>query len=65
MDGRQARERAYLLRLWQEAEGTPWRASLLVAETGARRAFGSLENLFVFLQTLTRPDAAGEEGEEA
>jgi hypothetical protein len=65
MDGRHARERAYLLRLWQEGEGAPWRASLLVAETGARRAFGSLESLFAFLQALTGPDAAREEGEDA
>src|SRR5438270_3914289 len=42
MEERQAREQAYLLRLWQEDEGALWRASLLVTETGARRAFGSL-----------------------
>ena len=65
MEGRRPRERAYLLRLWQEAEGAPWRASLLIAETGTRRAFGSLESLLAFLQALTGPDAAGEGGEDA
>ena len=61
MEERHAREQAYLLRLWQEDEGALWRASLLVTETGARRAFGSLESLFAFLQALTRPDISREE----
>jgi hypothetical protein len=65
MEERHTRERAYLLRLWQEGENAPWRASLLVTETGARRAFGSLESLFAFLRALTRVDAADEEVEHA
>jgi aminoglycoside phosphotransferase (APT) family kinase protein len=65
MEEQHARERAYLLRLWREGEDMPWRASLLVTETGARRAFGSLESLFAFLRALTRADAADAEEEHA
>ncbi len=43
---------AYLLRLWQAREGgsTVWRASLESPQTGERRGFASLADLFTFLE---------------
>jgi hypothetical protein len=43
---------AYLLRLWQVEEGgnTVWRASLESPQTGERRGFASLADLFAFLE---------------
>lgn len=43
---------AYLLRLWQaEAEeGAPWRASVESPQTGERRGFSSLAELWAFLE---------------
>jgi hypothetical protein len=43
---------AYLLRLWREKGGgtTQWRASLQHPHSGERVGFGSLEELFEFLQ---------------
>lgn len=46
---------SYLLRLWREGdEGRPvWRASLKSSRTGEKVGFGSLEELFEFLQRET------------
>ena len=43
---------AYLLRLWQagERDDAPWRASLESPETGERRGFAGLAELFAFLE---------------
>jgi hypothetical protein len=43
---------AYLLRLWQatEGDGAPWRASVESPQTGERRGFASLTELFTFLE---------------
>jgi hypothetical protein len=43
---------AYLLRLWQvEAEeDAPWRASVESPQTGERRGFASLSELWTFLE---------------
>jgi len=52
---------AYLLRVWQVADGEVllWRASLEAAGTGERRGFGSLQELCRWLE-----DQALEPGEE-
>jgi hypothetical protein len=44
---------AYLLRLWQvnDGEATAWRASLESPQTGERRGFASLADLFTFLES--------------
>lgn len=60
---------AYLLRLWQAGEGeTPtWRASLESPQNHERRAFDTLEALFIFLNTKTIntcPHAADNPGRE-
>jgi hypothetical protein len=46
---------SYLLRLWREGgEGRAvWRASLKSSRTGEKVGFGSLEELFEFLQRET------------
>jgi hypothetical protein len=46
---------AYLLRMWQveERENAPWRASLESPQTGERRGFASLVDLFSFLEKET------------
>jgi hypothetical protein len=56
---------SYLLRLWQaqSQEGLVWRASLEQANTGERRGFASLADLYAFLEQVTasanedRPDS--------
>ncbi len=62
---------AYLLRLWQveEGENAPWRASLESPQTGERRGFAGLADLFTFLekeacQVVQEPPApnTGEKG---
>lgn len=46
---------AYLLRLWRASEGgkVTWRASLESTQTRERKGFGSLDDLFDFLQQQT------------
>lgn len=43
---------SYLLRLWQERNGShlQWRASLQSAQTGEKYHFASLEALFAFIR---------------
>lgn len=64
MDQQQTTALSYLLRLWPAgAAGQPvWRASLEHVQTGERRGFANLEQLFVFLMEQTEhggeaPDA--------
>jgi hypothetical protein len=69
----QRRYLSYLLRLWQESSGDPplWRASLESPQTGERRGFASLAELFTFLETEVRqvvqdrpvPSTPGEGGD--
>jgi hypothetical protein len=51
------RYRAFLLRLWQESPGQPWRASLQDAGTDERHGFPDLDQLLDFLHTQTGPKA--------
>lgn len=46
---------SYLLRLWRESdeERPIWRASLKSSRTGEKVGFGSLDELFAFLQRET------------
>ena len=61
---------AYLLRLWQAEEGedAPWRASLESPQTGERRGFAGLAELFAFLEGVCQaapgrsPSGTGEKG---
>lgn len=50
---------SYLLRLWQTSDGgvQVWRASLDSPGTRARQGFASLETLFEFLESQTRPQS--------
>jgi len=43
------RYRSYLLRLWHEGPGAPWRAHVHCVQTGAERRFAGLAELFEFL----------------
>jgi hypothetical protein len=48
--------RSYLLRLWRDHPGAPWRATLIdVVQPEEQRHFAALEALFVFLATQTVP----------
>jgi hypothetical protein len=46
-DGRHSQ--VYLLRLWREAAGTPWRLSLRQASGGEAIGFADLDDLVIFL----------------
>lgn len=43
----------YVLRLWQEAADTPWRAMLRPAGGGERLVFSDIEHLAIFLLCVT------------
>jgi len=49
------RYRSYLVRLWREAPGDPWRCQVRCVGRGRERRFAGLAELFEFLVT----DAAG------
>ena len=53
------RSQVYLLRLWREATGAPWRLSLREASDGEAIGFADLDDLVVF---LLRAMASKEEG---
>jgi hypothetical protein len=56
------RYRSYLLRLWREAPGEPWRCQVHCVGSGQERRFPGLDRLFDFLETdlsdVTRPGEA-------
>lgn len=53
---------AYLLRLWRVVEAREtWRVSLEDAHTHELRGFGSLEELFRFLEAQALPAGSGAE----
>jgi hypothetical protein len=45
-----SRYQAYLLRLWREGPGAPWRAALEVPSGEATFRFGTVGALFAFLR---------------
>ncbi len=50
---------SYLLRLWREERGEKivWRASLESVQTGEKRSFGTIDDLFRFLREQTETSA--------
>jgi len=48
-----ARYCAYLVRLWQDSPHAVWRATTHCVQTGDKRHFADLEQLFTFLQAQT------------
>jgi len=44
---------SFLVRLWQDSPGAPWRASTQNVLTGEEQRFANMESLFVFLQSQT------------
>lgn len=63
MDKLPRRYRSYVLLLWQEGEGSAWRASLLLAPGGLRHGFADLEHLFAFLTAETQDAVIGDRDE--
>lgn len=51
------RRQSFLLTLWQEQAGGPWRASLRPNDGGERQGFATVEHLAAHLLRLTTPDA--------
>jgi hypothetical protein len=49
------RYRSYMVRLWREASGGPWRCQVQCVGTGREQRFAGLKELFEFLEA----DAAG------
>ena len=50
---------AYLIRLWRENEGLPWRADLEAPDTGEKRRFAAPEQAYAYLpQKLEREGAS-------
>jgi hypothetical protein len=49
--------RSYLLRFWQESEGSPCRSLLHSVEDGKTLAFGSWESLIIFLLERGNPSS--------
>ena len=60
MDKHQTTSLSYLLRLWPAgvAHQQVWRASLEDVQSGERRGFANLEQLFVFLMEQTEHGGA-------
>ena len=57
------RYQAYLLRLWRDGPGAPWRAALEVPGGAAPLRFGTVGALFAYLRDqLADPDADGGPG---
>jgi hypothetical protein len=46
--------RSYLIRLWQDGENAPWRASAKDVVTGQQHLFVSPEQLFSYLHKQTQ-----------
>ncbi len=44
---------AYLLRLWRDGDGAPWRASLENTATGETKPFAEIGMLMAFIKYLT------------
>jgi hypothetical protein len=44
---------AYLLRLWRDGDGAPWRASLENTSTGEAKPFAEIRMLTAYLEHIT------------
>ncbi len=51
---------AYLLRLWREEEGLPWRATLQNPHTGEQEGFASVEQLITFIRNKTEAEESSD-----
>jgi len=60
---RTRRHLSYLVRLWQEIPGAPWRASARDVAADERRGFANLESLFAFLREKAEQTTQAEKGE--
>ncbi len=54
---------SYLVRLWQEIPGAPWRASAQDVATDERHGFANLESLFAFLREQSEQTTQADKGE--
>lgn len=54
---------SYLVRLWQETPGAPWRASAQEVITDKRHGFANLESLFAFLREQSERATQTKRGE--
>jgi hypothetical protein len=52
---------AYLIRLWRENEGLPWRAELEASDTGEKRRFAAPEQAYAYLQQKLEREREREE----
>jgi hypothetical protein len=52
------RYRSYLLRLWQEAPGARWRASVQDAASGESTVFATTAELVAFLQSMNAQEGS-------
>jgi hypothetical protein len=55
---------AYLIRLWRENEGLPWRAELEASDTGEKRRFAAPEQAYAYLQQKLEREREREREEE-
>jgi hypothetical protein len=56
------RYRSYLLRLWREAPGAPWRCHVQCVGTGDERRFAGMREMFEFLLADADGAASGADG---
>jgi hypothetical protein len=56
------RYRSYLLRLWREAPGAPWRCQVQCVGTGQEQRFAGLAEMFEFLVADAASISAGAGG---
>ncbi len=57
------RYQVYLLRLWQERPGEPWRVLLQDPGSEQRRGFASVEECFAFIRERTRDEESDSSSE--
>lgn len=67
MDEEPQEYQSYLLRLWRASsqDKLVWRASLESAQSGIRRSFATLEELFTFLKKQTEGNRDDDDGTDA
>ncbi|UCD53395.1 MAG: hypothetical protein JSW27_12240 [Phycisphaerales bacterium] len=56
------RYRSYMVRLWREAPGAPWRCQVSCVGTSHERRFATLAELFEFLAADVSGGSEGREG---
>jgi hypothetical protein len=52
---------AFLLRMWREGDGTPWRAALQEVDGGTLMRFRDLEGLFEYLRKRAETSSSDDE----